>query len=261
MAEWSRRGGRFLLSLAIFLGLWQGAVSVFALPGYVLPAPLAVARALAVGLLIDPRSPGSYLYQLASTLEATLLGFGLGVGLGLVLAAVMAEFRSVEDFVMPYIVAFQSLPKVAIAPIIILWFGYGLGSKTAVAAMLALFPMIVNPLQGFAGTEPERIELLRSLRASRWRIFWYVKLPSALPLIFTGMELAIVYALLGTIVAEFLGAQSGIGVMITQLEDVGDAAGIFAALVLLSITGYLLNTAIRALHRHFVFWDADAVRR
>lgn len=256
-----RRLLRFMLSAIAFVGLWQAIDVAFELPPYILPAPLSVGKALVVGLLISPLSPASFLYQLASTLQATLLGFAIGSIVGIVLAAVMAEFPVVEDLLMPYIVAFQSLPKVAIAPIIIIWFGYGLSSKTAVAAMLAVFPMIVNPLQGLVSTDPERIELLRALRASRWTIFWHVKLPSALPLIFTGMEISIVYALLATIVAEFLGAQSGIGVMITQLQTVSDTAGIFAALCLLSVLGYLLNATVRSVRHRIVFWDARGSRR
>jgi NitT/TauT family transport system permease protein len=121
--------------------------------------------------------------------------------------------------------------------------------------MLAIFPMIVNPLQGLTSIEPDRLELLYALRASRWTVFWQIKLPSALPLIFTGMELSIVYALLATIVAEFLGAQSGIGVMITQLQTVSDTAGIFAALCLLSLVGWLLNAAVKMVRRRVLFWD------
>jgi len=251
---------RTLLSLVVFIALWELVSVGFGLPAYILPTPLAVGKALVVGLLISPLSPASFLYQLASTLQATFLGFAIGCAGGLVLAAIMAEFPIVEDFLMPYVVAFQSLPKVAIAPIVIIWFGYGLSSKTAIGAMLAIFPMIVNPLQGLVSTDPERIELLRALRASRWTIFWHIKLPSALPLIFTGMEISIVYALLATIVAEFLGAQSGIGVMITQLQTVSDTAGIFAALCLLSIVGYLLNAAVKLVRQRVVFWDGRRAR-
>lgn len=240
----------------MFGAIWQATDMIFHFPPYILPSPVSVGKALVVGLfLVSPFSPESFLYQLASTLQATLLGFGIGAVLGMLIAATMAEFPVVEEVLMPYVVAFQSLPKVAIAPIIIIWFGYGICSKMAVGAMLAIFPMIVNPLQGLTSIEPDRLELLYALRASRWTVFWQIKLPSALPLIFTGMELSIVYALLATIVAEFLGAQSGIGVMITQLQAVSDTAGIFAALCLLSLVGWLLNAAVKMVRRRVLFWD------
>jgi NitT/TauT family transport system permease protein len=253
--EW-KRIARLAASAVAFIVLWQLADMAFHFPPYILPSPISVGKALVVGLfLVSPFSPESFLYQLASTLQATLLGFGIGVVLGLLIAAAMAEFPVVEEMLMPYIVAFQSLPKVAIAPIVIIWFGYGISSKMAVGAMLAIFPMIVNPLQGLTAIEPDKLELLHALRASRWTVFWHIKLPSALPLIFTGMELSIVYALLATIVAEFLGAQSGIGVMITQLQTVSDTAGIFAALCLLSLVGWLLNAAVKLVRRRVLFWD------
>lgn len=248
---------RLLGSGIAFVALWQVIVSVFALPSYILPSPYSVGQALYVGLFqTSPLSPASFLYQLASTLEATIFGFVIGTTLGMITASLMAEFPVIEELLMPYVVAFQSLPKVAIAPIVIIWFGYGIPSKTAVGAMLAIFPMIVNPLQGLTSTDPDRIELLHSLRASKWTIFWHVKFPSAMPLIFTGMELSIVYALLATIVAEFLGAQNGIGVMITQLQTVSDTAGIFAALCLLALVGWLLNAIVRLVRRRLLFWDA-----
>jgi NitT/TauT family transport system permease protein len=247
---------RFVISAIVFVALWQLADTVFHLPQYILPSPVSVGKALTLGVfMVSPFSPESFLYQLASTLQATLGGFAIGTVLGLLIAAAMAEFPVVEELLMPYIVAFQSLPKVAIAPIVIIWFGYGISSKMAVGAMLAIFPMIVNPLRGLSSIDPDRIELLRSLRASRWILFWYIKVPSALPLIFTGMELSIVYALLATIVAEFLGAQTGIGVMITQLQTVSDTAGIFAALCLLSLVGWLLNALVKLIHRRVLFWD------
>ena len=127
------------------------------------------------------------------------------------------------------------------------------------SATLAVFPVLLNSLQGFMSTESDRLELLASLDASRWQTFWHMKLPSALPLVFAGLNLGIVYALLGTIVAEFIGAQKGMGVIITQLQTVADTAGVFAALFVLGVTGYVLIASIRALHRRLVFWSGENI--
>jgi len=244
-------------SLAIGFALWEFAVVVFQMPSYVLPAPRAVMLALADGLAQSPTNRAGFWYHLQDTMIATMAGFGIGSVLGLFLAAAMAEFRPVERLLFPYLAAIQSLPKVAIAPLYVIWFGYQIESKIAMAVTLALFPVLLNALQGFLSVDRDRLELMKSLNASRWQMFWLCKLPASLPLIFAGLNLGIVYALLGTIVAEFLGAQRGMGVMITQLQAVSDTAGVFACLVVLAVGSYALISIIRALQRRFVFWSGS----
>jgi NitT/TauT family transport system permease protein len=216
---------------------------------------MSVWHALIAGLVADPRSKTSFWYQLVDTLSGTLLGFVIGSLLGIVLAASMSEFRALERMLFPFIAGFQSVPKVAIAPLYVIWFGYQIESKVAMAATLTLFPVLLNSLEGFNAVERERLDLMKSLDADRWQTFWLIKLPSALPLVFGGLSLGIVYAFLGTIVAEFVGAQRGMGVIIMQLQSVSDTAGVFAALVLLSWVGYLLIAIVRGFQRHFVFWS------
>ncbi|MGH7095245.1 MAG: ABC transporter permease [Stellaceae bacterium] len=244
-----------MASAVVGVAAWQFVVSATGMPSYVLPSPRAVFQALLAGLGTDPTSRASFWYQLASTLEATALGFLFGSALGIVLAAIMAEFRLVRRAIFPYIIGFQSLPKVAIAPLYVIWFGYQMEPKVAMAATLTLFPVLLNSLQGFASIEQDRLELMTSLDASRWQSFRFIKLPSALPLVFAGLNLGIVYALLGTIVAEFIGAQRGMGVLITQMQSLSDTAGVFAVLVVLAVVGYLLIAVMRALQRYFVFWS------
>jgi NitT/TauT family transport system permease protein len=188
------------------------------------------------------------------TLSNSALGFLLGSAFGLLLGSLMAEFRPVETAVMPYAFALQSLPKVAIAPLIVIWFGFGDGSKIVIAATLTFFPMLVNSFTGLRATEPERIDLMRTLSASRLETYLLVKLPSAAPYIFAGLDMGAVYALLGTIVAEFLGAQAGMGVTITQLQAVSDVAGVFACLIVLGATGILLHLGMRSIERRVVHW-------
>ena len=240
--------------LALLL-IWKLLVAVLQVPAYILPAPEGVFVALWSGIAVSPASALGYYLPLWSTLSNALLGFLIGASLGLVIGSLMAEFRPVETALMPYAFALQSLPKIAIAPLIVIWFGFGNGSKIAMAALLAFFPLMVNSFTGIRNTEPERIDLMRSLSASRLEIYARVKLPSAAPFIFAGLDMAAVYALLGTIVAEFLGAQRGIGVTIVQAQAVTDVAGVFAALIILGALGMGLHLIIRSIKRRIVHWD------
>jgi len=249
-----------IASLVIGFVIWEVAVVVFQMPSYVLPSPRAVLAALADGLAQSTTSRAGFWYHLQDTLEETLAGFVIASVLGLVLAAAMAEFRPIERLLFPYIAAIQSLPKVAIAPLYVIWFGYQIESKIAMAVTLALFPVLLNALQGFLSVDRDRLELMASLDASRWQKFWLVKLPASLPLIFAGLNLGIVYALLGALVAEFIGAQRGMGVMVMQLQSVNDTAGVFAVLVVLAVVGYVLIAAMRFIQHRVVFWSGDAAR-
>lgn len=243
-----------LLGLLILFAVWAAAIPLLEIPSYILPSPAAVARALWSGLAVNPVSPLGYYLPLWGTLRNAALGLLVGGGLGLLLGSLMAESRTVEKLLMPYAFALQSLPKVAIAPLIVIWFGFGDGSKIAIAALLAFFPVLINSFTGLRATDAEKIDLMRSLSATRFETYRIVKLPSAAPYIFAGLDMAVVYALLGTIVAEFLGAQQGMGVVITQAQAVTDVAGVFAALVILGATGIVLHGLVRRAERRIVHW-------
>ncbi|HUH94533.1 MAG TPA: ABC transporter permease [Casimicrobiaceae bacterium] len=242
------------IGLVCLIALWIFSVRVLRVPPYILPAPEAVLNALWSGLAIDPASPKGYYVPLWSTLSNAATGFALGTALGLVLGSLMAESRTVEKLLMPYAFALQSLPKVAIAPLVVIWFGFGDGSKVAIAALLAFFPVLINSFTGLRSTEPEKLDLMRSLSATRFETYRMVKLPNAAPFIFAGLDMAVVYALLGAIVAEFLGAQQGMGVVITQAQSVSDVAGVFAALVILGVLGIVLHSSVRRLEHRVVHW-------
>ncbi|MDU6378339.1 MAG: ABC transporter permease, partial [Bradyrhizobium sp.] len=228
------------IGLAVLILSWIAAVKLLNIPSYILPKPEAVVRALWSGLAVSPASPLGYYLPLWSTLSNAAVGCAIGVGLGLVIGSLMAEVEAIERLVMPYAFALQSLPKVAIAPLIVIWFGFGDGSKIAISALLSFFPVLINSFTGLRAVEPERIDLMRSLSASRLETYRIVKLPNAAPFIFAGLDMAVVYALLGAIVAEFLGAQRGMGVVITQAQAVSDVAGVFAALIILGVLGIVL---------------------
>jgi NitT/TauT family transport system permease protein len=241
-----------LLTIAAFLAVWEVAVWLFAVPAFILPTPHAIFVALYRGI-----ASGLYLGHIWITLLETLLGFALGAVLAFSLGALLALNRTVEYFLYPLIVMFQAMPKVALAPLMIVWFGLGLTSKVANAALVAFFPLMVNTVAGLRSVEEDRVNLMRSLAASRFQIVWMLQLPNALPYIFAGLEVAMIFSLIGAIVGEFVGAQAGLGMLIQSMNYSMDVAGQFSVLLILSVLGLILNSAIVFLRRRFLFWDAS----
>jgi NitT/TauT family transport system permease protein len=189
------------------------------------------------------------------TLTETLLGFAFGSLLAFALGIAVALSRRTEYFLYPFIVMFQAMPKVALAPLIIIWFGLGLTSKVVSAALVAFFPLMVNTIVGLRSADEDRINLMRSLAATRGQIFWMLQLPNAMPYIFAGLEIAMIFALIGAIVAEFVGAQSGLGMLMQSMNFTMDVAGQFSVLLILSVLGLLLNTLVNQVRRRVLFWD------
>ena len=237
------------LVLVGFVGLWEWVVRAWAVPSFIAPAPTAVVASLAGGL----RSR-LYLEHFATTLYETLLGFLIAAVSGIALGAVIAQFRLVEQTVYPYLVALQTLPKIAIAPLIIVWFGFGISSKVIIAAMVGFFPVLVNVIVGLKTVDQSKLDLMRSLNATRWQTFRLVKFPNALPFVFAGLDIAVVFSVLGAIVGEFVGAQRGLGNLILQFNFSLDIAGVFAVLILLSVLGVALHLIMQAIQRRVIFW-------
>jgi NitT/TauT family transport system permease protein len=245
--------GNFLLRLMLIvatLAVWEGLVRLFAVPAFILPTPSSIFLALYRGTV-------SFLYldHFGITVVETLLGFALGSVLAFALGIAVALSRRVEYFLYPFIVMFQAMPKVALAPLIIVWFGLGLTSKVVSAALVAFFPLMVNTIVGLRSAEEDRVNLMRSLAATRGQIFWMLQLPNALPYIFAGLEIAMIFALIGAIVAEFVGAQSGLGMLIQSMNFTMDVAGQFSVLLILSMLGLLLNSLVTGIRRRVLFWD------
>jgi len=241
-----------LLLMAGLLAIWEWAVATFEVPAYILPAPSRIFFALYNGL----RS-GLYPGHIWVTVSETLLGFVVGCALAFLLGAIVALSRRVEYFFYPIIVMFQAMPKVALAPLIIVWFGLGLTSKVVSAALVAFFPLMVNTIVGLRSTDEDRVNLMRSLSASRWQIFRMLQLPNALPYIFAGLEIAMIFALIGAIVAELVGAEKGLGMLIQSMNFTMDVAGQFSVLLILSVLGLILNGAVTLVRRRLLYWDVS----
>ena len=243
------------LVLVVFVLGWEGIVRAWQVPELLVPAPSAIGRALVAGL-----TSRLYLDHFGVTLYESLLGFLIAAAAGIACGTVIAQFRVIEQTLYPYLVALQTLPKIAIAPLLIIWLGFGLTSKVVIAALVAFFPILVNVIVGLKTVDASKLDLMRSLDASRWQTFRYVTFPNALPFVFAGLDIAIVFSVLGAIVGEFVGSQRGLGNLILQFHTSLDIAGMFAVLLLLAVLGVGLHLAIQAIQRRVIFWaQADHI--
>jgi NitT/TauT family transport system permease protein len=233
----------------VFIGFWELVVDVLEVPNFIAPAPTAIAASLAGGL-----RTGLYVEHFFVTLSEALAGFLIAAASGILLGAVIAQFRLLERTIYPYLVALQTLPKIAIAPLIIVWFGFGISSKVIIAATVAFFPVLVNVIVGLKTVDQSKLDLMRSLKATRWQTFRLVTFPNALPFVFAGLDIAVVFSVLGAIVGEFVGAQRGLGNLILQFNFSLDIAGVFAVLILLALMGVVLHLVMQAIQKRVIFW-------
>ncbi|CAB1127924.1 ABC transporter permease [Candidatus Hydrogenisulfobacillus filiaventi] len=227
------------LALGVLFGIWQLAVTAFRVPAYVLPTPTAI---LAAGVA----HAGQIAQAAAMTTEAAVLGFLLATALGLVLATVFAHSRWMRLSFYPLTIAVQTTPVVAVAPLIVLWAGNGLPSRILIAAMITLFPLVVNTTHGLTAVPAEELALFQVYGAGRRRIYWHLRLPNSLPYLFAAMRIGATLAVIGTIVAEFITGNGGLGYVILESSYQLETALLFAALfaaALLGIAFFLLVDA------------------
>jgi NitT/TauT family transport system permease protein len=243
-----------LILLVLLLVVWEAGVRLLDIPKFLIPSVSEVATALWHGLAADPLARDGFWLHGLITLGEIVLGYLAGCLFGLALGVAISQTSGLEAVLRPYVMAFQSVPKVAVAPIVVLWLCFGLASKVAIVALISFFPVLITSLAGFAAIDAERIELLRSLSATRWQIFAKVKFPNALPYIFAGLDMAAAFAVVGAIVGEFVGAQSGLGVLLMQMDSAMDVGGSFAVLILLSLIGIAFSFLIRRLQLRVLYW-------
>lgn len=248
------------LLFIVTIATWAFVTSYFRIPIFVLPPPDRVLRSLVTGLTIGFNNPQGFYYHAVYTVAEGLLGFLIGSIFGIMCGTAVALSRVVDRTLYPYIIAFQALPKVAIAPLFVIWFGFGLQPKIVVTAIICFFPLLVNTISGIRSVEQDRIDLARSLCASQWQIFTKVTFPSSLPFIFAGLHMAVVLSLLGAIIGEFVGAQRGLGVLILRLNFMMDIPGVYAVLIVLGVLGTAFHQSMRALEKKVVFWTSHEVR-
>jgi NitT/TauT family transport system permease protein len=248
--RWIRPTLDVMASVVVVLALWQGSIWLFNVEPFIFPSPIAVLRSLWLGIF-----NGKYLGALAVTLGEVLAGAAIGAIAGLLFAVVMVSSRLINRLIYPWVVGIQTIPKVAIAPLMLVWFGFGIESKILIVALTSMFPVMVNTISGLQATEPDQVALVKALCGSRAQVLRYVQIPAALPYIFAGLNTAIVLAVIAAIVGEFVGARAGIGFLILQANFALDLAAVFALLTLLGMLGVALSLCMRAIENWVCFWN------
>lgn len=241
---------RPLWLVVMLIVLWDVFIRLFKIPPYLIPNPLSVAKQLVAEWPMLWR-------EALPTLYATLGGFALSALIGVPIAMWIAYSRLVESFVYPLLVFSQSIPKVAIAPLFVVWFGFGLVPKVIAAFLLGFFPVVVATVQGFKSVEGDVIDLARSMGANPLKIFLKFRLPHALPAIFSGLKVSVTLAVVGAVVGEFVGSNSGLGYVLQKANGTFDLPLMFAALVILSMIGVLLFLVLELIERWLVPWHAS----
>ena len=242
------------LTFLLLIVVWSGAVTLLKIPQYVLPGPWVVLQALAHGLLPIGPTGGEYWFHIGVTALEAALGFVIGSSLGVAFGLGVAHWPLAHKIIYPYLIAFQALPKVAIAPLFVIWWGFGIEAKVVMTSVITFFPMLVNSIAGYYAVDPDRIDMARSCGASGTQIFTKIIIPSSLPFLFAGLNMAAVLALLGALVGEYVGAQSGIGMLLIQYDNNMRIDAVFSLLVVLAVFGWMLSHAVTLLERRFCFW-------
>jgi len=236
----------WLYTLALFV-IWEAAVWIFQIPVFFLPPPTAIAYA------IYEYWPAIYRNS-AITLWATMIGFGLAVGFGLLLGLVIGWSRSIYAGLYPLMIGFNAIPKVAVVPILVLWFGIGFVPAVLTAFLISFFPIVVNVATGLATTEPELEDVLRALGASKLDIMRKVGIPRSLPYFFGSLKVAITLAFVGAVVSETVGSNKGIGKLMLDAQAAFQVPIVFAGLLVLAVLGILLYAATAAIETRFTGW-------
>lgn len=245
------RGATLGLVLAILLvaevGSRSGVIS-----DLIIPAPTDVWAAL-----LDQWQTEGFWGDVGSTVTAMVVGFLLAAVGSFLVSAVLILVRGLEQVTMPIIIAIETMPKIAIAPIIILWLGFGQLGKTVIVGLVTFFPILINTLQGLRVTNRDEYDLLRSLGSSRVQLFRYVRLPRAMPYIFAGLRVGAVFALIGAVVAEFVGSENGLGALIITARSQFNVPAVWALLFDLMVMGIVVYAITSWVERRLLFWSKE----
>ncbi len=239
------------LVLAVFVGLWALFVQATGYPPFILPGPGRVwTRLLAV--IAD----GTLWHHATLTLSEVLAGLALGMSVAFVLGYLLSRSRTVERIIAPYIVASQSIPIVAIAPLLVIWFGAGITSKIIVSALIVFFPILISCIAGLRSAEPDLHDLMRSLEATRWQTFIKLELPAAMPMIVSGLKVGATLSVIGAVVGEFVGADRGLGFLVKQGQGIYDTPLMFVAVLSLVVIAMSLYGLVAVAERFVLDWKS-----
>ena len=248
-ASKARKYGLIAFTHLMVIALWHFFVVAGDVRPFIMPTPLAALKTLF--------GPGySWLANTWVTAGEIFGGYFLGVTTGVFLALLFAWFRTANTVLMPLVVSLNMIPKVALGPLFIVWFSYGIGSNILISFSICFFPILLTTARGLREVEPELIDLVRSLRATRWQIFLKIQLPSSLPYIFSGMKVGAILAVAGAIVGEFIASSRGLGYLLIQVQSTLDTAAMFMAVLLITLLGVALFLMVLLLENQFVIKDS-----
>lgn len=249
---YATRFGQALLTIAIFaviIVIWDLYVRLLGLSALVLPSPYQVWLSL-----VENTLSGRLLDHMWVTLSEILLGFLLGSVIGVALGTLTAQSPLMRTIIGPYILASQAMPKLALAPIIVIWLGFGIAPKVVITALICFFPLLENTIIGLTSTDPHQVELFQVLTASRWQSFIKLRVPNALPVIFAGLRVAITLAVVGAVVGEYVGANRGLGALVIAAQGSFDTPLMFAIFVYLTVVGIVLYKLMELLEQTAFSW-------
>ena len=248
------RENKWLAPLIVFVAvmvLWEAAVRLLQVPVFLLPAPSAI-------LTTFIANAGMLLLYGFNTFREAILGFAIGCGLGIVVATLIARSQTLSDVLVPFAVASNSVPIVAMAPLAIVWFGIGEGSKIAIVAIMCFFPTLVSTVRGLTAVAPAEVELMRSYAASEWETFKKLRVPTALPYLFNAFKICSTLSMIGAIVAEFFGGSvKYLGVYIKTEANILHTTEAWAAIVVACLIGILFYLAIAGVERALMPWHVS----
>ena len=239
-----------IVLIIIVLILWQFIAFLINAP-YILPSPTEI-----VAKIWELRRT-LFLVQLPSTMSVTVIGLLISIVFGLALAIAMDMNKKIADALYPIVIASQTIPTTAIAPLFVLWFGYSIWARVLVTILITFFPITITVYDGFRATKREMEELLITYGASKWDIFFKLKIPSALPHFFSAIKMAIPLSVIGAAIAEWLGAQSGLGYFSKRMMTQLDGAGVFAPIVILSVTAMISVAVIGVIEEKLIKWRKE----
>ncbi len=235
------------LLLVALIAVWQGFVVLFDIPAWKLPAPSAIAAELVA-------SRALYLKHTWVTLMEVMLGFGAALGTGVLLATLIAYYRTLQRAVYPLVIASQTIPIIVIAPLLLIWVGYGIAPKIIVVILIAFFPITVNTVDGLRSVDADMVNMMRTLGASRWQIFTKVQVPTAMPFLFSGTKIAVTFSVIGAVIGEWVGASAGLGYLTRISVPLFLTARAFGAVVVLATMGISLFVSVALLERLLLPW-------
>ncbi len=246
------RGGVWLVPVSLLAGilLWHLGTDLSGIPAFILPPP-----GLVLERFIQSVIDGSLVRHTLYTLLEVLVGLVLGVAAATSLGYLLAKSPAVERLLSPYVVASQSVPVVAIAPLLVIWFGPGLISKVMICALIVFFPVLVNTIVGLRSVPDDLRDLMRSLQASRWQVFSLLEVPAALPVFLGGLRIGATLAVIGAVVGEFVGADRGLGFMVNRARGQYDTALVFVAVLALIIMALSLYGIVTLLEKRLLSWQ------